>query len=161
MTTTTQAARIAVQFEEQQNQAVVAVSGATEAQWQRVTEAEGWTVAATAHHLAIVQRVFIGMVEKLAAGETYTPTIDLETIHKQNAEHAREYAGADRAESLEILESSGNDMAKLLHGFNDVDLERAAGTFGGNELSVAQVLEYVVIGHAREHLTSIQNTIAG
>lgn len=161
MITTTQAQQIAAQFDELQAQAVKTISGATDEQWQQVTAAEGWTVAATAHHLAIVQRAFIGMVEKLAAGQTYSPKLDIETIHAENAEHAREYAEADRAETLDILKSSGADMAKLLHGFNDGDLERDAGTFGGNKLSVAQVLEYVVIGHAREHLTSIQNTIGG
>lgn len=161
MTATTQATQIATKFEEQQNQAVAAVSGVTDEQWQRVTEAEGWTVAATAHHLAIVQQGFLGMVEKLVAGDTYTPTLDMEAIHTQNAEHAREYAGADRAETLEILESSGAAMTGLLQRFDDDQLERTAGTFGGNDLTVAQVIEYIVIGHVREHLTSIQNTIAG
>lgn len=160
MTATTRAAELAAEFGDLQNLAVATVSGADHDQWQQTTEAEGWTVAATAHHLAIVQRGFVGMIEKLAGGETYSPTIDMEAIHKSNAEHAREYAAADRAETLDILESSGADMARLIRSIDDGQLERIAGTFGGNELTVAQVIEYVVIGHLREHSTSIQKTIA-
>lgn len=101
------------------------------------------------------------MVEKLASGETYSPTTGVGSIHEENARHAREYAAADKDETLEILEASGAAMTGLLQRFDDEQLDRHAGTFGGNELTVAQVIEYVVVGHAREHLTSIQNTIAG
>lgn len=159
MTATTGAAELPGTFESLQAEAVSLISGCSDDQWQRTTAAEGWTVAATGHHLAIVQRGFVGMVEKLAGNEAYTPTIDMEAIHKSNAEHAREYTAADRAETLDILESSGADMARLIRSIDDEQLEGIAGTFGGNELTVAQVIEYVVIGHAREHLTSIQETI--
>lgn len=148
-------------FESLQAQTVSTISGCTDEQWQRTTIAEGWTVAATAHHLAIVQQAFVGIVEQLAAGETYTPNVDMEQIHESNAKHARDYAQADRDETLEVFETSGADMVKLIRAFDDEALGRVAGSFGGNDLTVAQFIEYVVIGHAREHATSIQDTVDG
>ena len=160
MTVTTRAAELAANFERLNNDAIGLVTGCTDEQWRRTTHAEGWTVAATAHHLAIVQRAFIGMVARLAAGETYTPTMSMDEIHRGNAEHAAEFAEADRPETLEILHSSGAQMASRIRSIDDAGLDRIAGTFGGNELTVAQVIEYVVIGHAREHVTSIKETLA-
>lgn len=159
MTARTSTADLAGTFEALQAEALAIIVDCSDDQWQQTTSAEGWTVAATAHHMAIVQRGFVGIVEQLAAGETYTPAIDMEQIHKSNAEHAREYAEADREETLEILESSGAEMAKLIRSFDGDDLDRTAGTFGGNDLTVAQFIEYVVIGHCREHLTSVRETI--
>ena len=135
------------------------LSSCTSEQWRMLTKAEGWTVAATAHHLAIVQRAFVGMVERFAAGETYTPSVDMNRVHETNADHAGEYAVADQDETFQILQSSGTRMAALFRGFSADDLVRRAGTFGGNDLTVAQVLDYVVIGHLREHLASVQDTI--
>ena len=161
MNRTTQRAALAARFDDLQSEAVATLMQCDDACWLRTTAAEGWTVAATAHHLANVQRAFVAIVEKLAAGMTYTPASSMEQIHRSNAEHAREFADADRQETLALLESSGAAMSALLHGFDDDGLARPAGTFGGNQLSVAQFVEYVVIGHAREHLDSIQQTIDG
>lgn len=161
MSVTTRAAELAASFERLNNDVIGLVNGCDDEQWQRTTTAEGWTVAATAHHLAIVQRAFVGIVEVLAAGKTYTPAIDMDAIHKSNAEHAVEFAAADKSETLEILQSSGDDMAALIRGFDDAGLDRIAGSFGGNDMTVAQFIEYVVIGHNREHGDSVREAIAG
>jgi DinB superfamily len=161
MTVTTRSAALAATFERGNAEALELLSGCTVEQWQRTTLAEGWTVAAAAHHLATVQQAFVGIVEKFAAGETYSPTINMEEIHRNNAKHASAFADADKIETLDILRSSGVEMAGLIGSFDDPGLDRVAGDFGGNEMTVARFIEYVVIGHSREHATSIQNTIAG
>ncbi len=161
MTVSTRSSELTTTFERGNAEALALLSGCTEEQWRRTTPAEGWTVAATAHHLATVQRAFVGIVEKFAAGETYSPTINMEEIHRSNAAHASEFAEADRIETLDILRSSGVDMALLIASFDDPGLDSVAGDFGGNEMTVARFIEYVVIGHVQEHATSIRNTLAG
>jgi uncharacterized damage-inducible protein DinB len=160
MSTTTSAAELAAQFATVNDEIIAATRQCDAAGWQRITAAEGWTVAATVHHVAIVQRAFAGMVARLAAGETYTPNISWDTINAENARHAEEYAGADEEESLDILQASRDDILSSLGGLSDAELERSAGNFGGNELSVGQVVEYVVTGHPREHVASIIATLA-
>lgn len=121
---------------------------------------EGWTVAATAHHIAVVQRAFVRLVTTLATGQTYSPSSSMDEIDRGNARHAEEYAAVGKPETLALLRTSGDAIARLLHGLGDEQFDRSAGTFGGRELRVAQVVEYVVIGHARYHLASIQATLA-
>jgi uncharacterized damage-inducible protein DinB len=160
MTTSTQATLLAAQFVALNDAALAAIAGCTAEGWQRITASEGWTVAAAAHHFASVQQGFVGLVTTLASGETFSPSPGMDDIDRSNAQHAEEYAAADRAEILALLRTSGEAIAGLLGGLDDAGLDRIAGTFGGHELRVAQVLEYVIIGHARYHLGSIQETLA-
>ena len=121
---------------------------------------DGRPVGVVAQHLAVVQDAFVGMVETLAAGTTFSPRSSMEEVHEINAQHAREYAEVGKPETLTVLRESNATMAQLLHSLDDEQLDRTAGVFGGRELSVAQVVEWIVIGHAKEHLASIRATVA-
>jgi hypothetical protein len=112
-----------------------------------------------AHHVAVVHRDFAGLVAALAAGETRSPSSSMDDVHQSNAQHAREHAAVGQAETLDALRTNGPAIADLLRGLRDEQLDRTAGVFGGHELSVAQVVEWIVIGHAREHLASIRATL--
>ncbi|MFN8557914.1 MAG: DinB family protein [Dehalococcoidia bacterium] len=157
----TQSEELSLRFEAISDEVTAAVTGASDEQWRAACAAEGWTVAAVAHHIAEVQQAFAGLVAKLAAGETYSPTISMDEIDESNARHARDHAAVVRAETLSRLETSRAGIAQRLRGLSDADLERTAGVFGGRELSVARVVEWVVIGHAAEHLASIRATLNG
>ena len=84
----------------------------------------------------------------------------MEAVHRSNAQHARDFAAVGKPETLDALRAHGAAIAELLRSLGDDHLDRTAGVFGGRELSVAQVVERIVIGHAREHLASIRATIA-
>ncbi len=156
MTATSRAEQLAAQFTAGNDTAIAAIAGCTAEGWQRSTASEGWTVAAAAHHLAAVQQVFVGLVTVLASGETSSPPPGMDDIDRSNAQHAEEYAAVGKAETLAILRTSGAALAQLLRGLDDAQLDSVAGTFGGQELRVAQVVERVVMGHAGVHLASIQ-----
>lgn len=160
MTATTRTHEIGQQFEDLNDEVAAIIEGCSDQEWQAVSVGEGWTIAAVAHHIAIVQQAFVGMVEHFSRGRTYSPDFTMDDIHRKNAEHAQEYAQADRQECLDILASSRATMRNLIEGFDDSDLDRVAGTFGGNALSIGQVLEHVVVGHVREHLGSMNATLA-
>lgn len=159
-TTSPRADELTARFNAVNDELVSIVAGCSDEQWRQITESEGWPVAVVAHHVAIVQRAFAGMVEKLAAGETYTPNVDMNEIDRLNAEHAREYANVGKPETLDPLRASRAAIAHLISGLSDTQLDHHAGVFGGNPLTVAQVLDYVVIGHAAAHLDSIRATIS-
>jgi len=159
MSTTTRAAERIAQLEAVNDEVAATVESCTAEEWSRVTAEEGWTVAATAHHIAEIQRRFARLAGILAAGQTFTPSMTMEQIHESNAQHAREYADADQGETLEILRESCAEIRALIEGMSDADLDRPAGIFGGNELTVDQVLENIVVGHAHAHLASIRDTL--
>jgi hypothetical protein len=157
---TTQAEQLTTRFEALNDEIIAAVTACTDAQWRESCAVEGWSVAVVAHHIAEVQQAFARMVGRLAAGETFTPGSSMDQVHESNAQHARDYAAVGKPETLEALREGRDTIAGLLRGLDDAELDRIAGVFGGNELSVAQVVEYVVIGHAAEHLASLRATIA-
>ena len=157
---TTQTEQLAAQFEAVNDQVIATVTGCTDAQWRQTCAGDERPLGVVAHHVAVVQQAFARMVETLAAGETFSPRSSMEEVRRSNAQHAREHATVGKPETLDALRTSGAAIGQRLRSLDDEQLNRTAGVFGGNELSVAQVIEYVVIGHAREHLASMRATIA-
>lgn len=153
------AARYASRFEALNTEVIDAVTACPGEQWRLSCANDERSVAVLAHHIALVNGGFARMVERLASGETYTPNTSMEEIHQINAQHARDYAGVDRDEVLDLLRSSGESVVTQLRRINDERFDADAGVFGGNPLTVAQVVEYVVIGHTAEHLDSISATL--
>jgi hypothetical protein len=139
---------------------IAAVSTCSDEQWRQPTAEDGRTVGVVAHHVGEVNGAFAKIVETLAVGGTYTPKVSMEEVHESNAKHARNNAAAGKAETLDLLRANGDEILRVLASIDDTVLDRTAGIFGGNELTVNQVLEWVVIGHTAEHLGTIRSTLA-
>ncbi len=150
----------AAQFGDLNARAIAVVDGCGDDEWPLPSVEAGRSEAVVAYHIAEVQRAFDRMLAALAAGETYTPTVSAEEIDARNALHAVEQAGVGKAETLGLLQTHGAAIAATLHGLDDDTLGRFAGTFGGHEMTVAQVVEWIVIGHTAEHLASIETVLA-
>ncbi|HET8630214.1 MAG TPA: DinB family protein [Thermomicrobiales bacterium] len=157
----TQVGRLAAEFEAVNDALIATVERCTDEEWRRPSAEEGWPVGVVAHHIASVHHDFIGLVGALAAGKTRSPGSSMADVDESNARHARDFAAVGKAETLAALRENAAALARLLRGLTDEQLERTAGVFGGHDLSVAQVLEWIVIGHAREHLASIRATLGG
>ncbi|HEU5330023.1 MAG TPA: DinB family protein, partial [Thermomicrobiales bacterium] len=156
---TTRTEQFAAQFTAVNDDAIAAVTGCTDEQWRLPCVDEGRSVGVVAHHIATVHRDFTGLLTALAAGETRSPGSSMADVDESNARHARDFATVGQAETLDLLRTNGAAVVALLDRLDDEQLDRIAGTFGGNKLTVAQVVEWIVIGHAREHLASIRATI--
>jgi hypothetical protein len=159
-TTTTRAEQYAVQFAAVNDEVVELVTGCTDEQWRLRCADEERSVAVVAHHIADVNAAFTRMVARLASGTTYSPNTSMEEIDRNNAQHARDFAEVGKPEVLELLRTSGSAIEQQLRVLDDARLDQIAGVFGGNELTVAKVIEYVVIGHTAAHLNSIRATVA-
>ena len=159
--TTTRGEAYAARFAAANDEIIALVEGCTAAQWRQTCFDEERSVAVVAHHVGAVNGAFAGMVARLAAGETYSPKADWGKIHEANAQHAREYAAVEKAEALGLLRSNGEAIVAQLRAIPDATYDQHAGNFGGNDMSVAQVTEFVVIGHTASHLVSIKGTVAG
>jgi uncharacterized damage-inducible protein DinB len=145
------------------NVAVIeAVQESSEADWQRVTSSEGWSVGVTARHIAISHLPIMGLVELVATGGE-VPPITMDMFHAGNAQHAQEHASCTREEVLEILRRDGQAAADKLRGLSDEQLERKASMAfaGGAEMSAQQIVEGILLGHPAQHLESIKAATAG
>ena len=161
MSTTTRVEQFVKQFEAVNDELITLVEGCTEEQWRGPCLNEGRSVAVVAHHVALVHGGFTGLVDRLAGRETYSPSISLADVDEINAKHARDNAAVSTSETLDLMRTNGAVLAERLHNISDDQLDHTAGEFGGNELSVTQVIEYIIIGHPASHLASIRATLAG
>lgn len=155
------AARLGARFEALNEEIIATVAGCSDEQWRRPSGEEGWPVAVVAHHIAAVHGDFLGLVEAFAAGQTRSPGSSMDGVNEGNERHAREYATVGKEETVDALRANGGELTRRLRLLRDEQLDARAGVFGGREPSVAEVVEYIVIGHAEEHLASIRATLAG
>lgn len=157
---TTRAEGRAAQFKAVNDEAIATVTACSEAQWHQPCAGEGWSVGVVAHHIAVVHRDLAALLAALAAGERRSPAGSMEDVHRGNEQHARDHAAVGKPETLDALRTNGTAILQPLGSLDDEQLDRTAGVFGGRELTVAQVIEWIVIGHAASHLASIRETLA-
>lgn len=158
----TRAADLAAKLDEANAAVIETVENSSDADWQRVTPGEGWSVGVTARHIAASHLPIMGLVELVATGGE-VPPVTMEMFHASNAQHAQEHANCTREEVLEILRRDGKAAADKLRGLNDEQLDRTASMAfaDGAEMSAGQLVEMILLGHPTQHLASIKAAIAG
>lgn len=161
MATTTRTDERASQFEAVNAEIIAIVTDCGDEQWRLTAANDERTVGVVAYHAAETNGAFARIIQTLAAGGTYTPSVSMEEVHQLNAQQARDNAEVGRQETLDLLRANGDAILHALRNIDDDQLERTAGTFGGHEMTINQVMEWVVIGHTAEHLESIRATLAG
>lgn len=151
---------LAAKLREATDQLVATVEGCSDAQWRAATAAEGWTVAATAHHaargLAATSRLMMRVANALPP-----PPITMEGVDSRNAQGAQEFANCSKVEAIDLARQNSMDAADMLRGFNEEQLGRTAMLpfLGNATMSTAQLAERMVLGHLLGHLESIQASL--
>jgi hypothetical protein len=143
---------------EQANHALIAtIEGLTDAQWHAKTPGDGRSVGVVAHHVATSHKTVAGLATAIAHGQT-VPPITMEMIHQGNAAHAAQHANCTKAETLALLRQNGAAAVATVRGFGDAELDRTV-TLPIGPMSVAQVVERVLTGHAQQHHGTIKQAI--
>ena len=154
--------RYLTQFRAANDAMIELVAACDDEGWQRQSTSEGWTVAAVAHHVAVRYGVVAEMFSCLIDAGADILQMSPEELHAENASHAQEYATVGRSETLDLLHNNGDLFVRSLQRIDsDAFLDHTAEIFNGNELSVAYLIQDVVIGHCVNHADSIRATIAG
>jgi uncharacterized damage-inducible protein DinB len=148
------------QFEQANREVIETVEQCTEAQWQAICASEGWSVAATAHHIAWAHEPIIAWVVSVASGNGMPP-ITMDEIDALNREHAEIYARCDKAAVLELLRTNGAAAAAAVRTLSDEALDESTPIelLGGQVLSAEQLITLILIGHPGRHLASIRAAI--
>jgi uncharacterized damage-inducible protein DinB len=145
---------LAKQFEQANHELIATVERLSDAQWKTKTAGEGWSVGVVAHHVAGGHQGISGFVKKIAHGEPFS--VDMDALHKSNAEHAIQFAHVTKAETLALLRQNGAAAAATVRGLDDAQLDRVGGSMG---MTAAQAIERILIGHVRDHHSSIREAI--
>jgi hypothetical protein len=150
---------LAKQFEEKASELSEAIEKMTDAEWKMVTSAEKWPVGVTAHHAAGAHEPISGIARAVASGQTMPP-FTMEMLDEMNAQHAKDFAGCTKAETLALHKKGVASACAIVKGLSDADLEKSGTVMTGMPaMTVQQIIEGVLISHVQEHLGSIKATV--
>lgn len=151
---------LATQIEAKARDAAATLEKLTEADWKKVTEAEKWTVGATAHHLAggleAVSGIITGIVTGRPPGNFTTGMLD-----QMNAQHAKEHANPSKAETAALLKKGAATAAATVRGLSDEQLAKSGVVFtNAPPMTAEQLVQRGLVNHIDEHFGSIRKAVA-
>jgi hypothetical protein len=149
---------LAGQFE-QANQAVIdCVLGNHGADFSVACPAEGWTAAALGGHIAMGHVGILNNLVKRAVDGEEIPPFKMSDFDEGNAKFASENAAMPLDQIVARLRENGALAAAYVRSLSDDDLDRATtlATMGDQPVTAQQLIEWVLIGHAREHGQSLR-----
>jgi hypothetical protein len=130
-------------------------------QWSIFVPNEGRTVAALVHHVAWAYDAESAAFVEIANGRPETGWT-AEWLDAQNAQQGEQFANAGREETLAELRRAIDLALERILGFTDEQLARPGRHMPGEpERTVAGWIEVCLIGHAAEHLPSIDAAVKG
>lgn len=129
-------------------------------QWRTLCPDVGWTVGASAEHVAGGMRFHAGHIVRMAGGR---PIVQI--TMDQIDEHNRVYEGVtpDQAATVAALRANSARLAEIVSGLTDEQLALAQPipfVNGGQVMSTAQMIEYIAIWHVETHHASMADAIS-
>jgi uncharacterized damage-inducible protein DinB len=152
---------LARQFEAKVEEATSVLEKLSDADWKKTTAAEKWTVAVTAHHIARSYEAVTRIIKTIAAGQSL-PHFTPQMLDEMNAQHAREFAGCTKPETIALHKKGAAVAAAAVRGLSDAELAKTGTVFAGlPAMSAEEMVKRALLGHIDEHFGSIRKTIGG
>ena len=152
---------LAMQFEAKAREATALLEKLSDADWKKITAAEKWSVGVTAHHVAGAHEPIANIVKTLAAGQS-VPHFTTAMLDDLNAQHAKEFAGVGKSETIALHEKGVATAAAVVRSLSDDQLAKTGTVFADvPPMSAAQMITQGLIGHIEDHFGSIRKTIGG
>jgi uncharacterized protein (TIGR03083 family) len=151
---------LAAQIEGKARDAVATLQKLGDADWQKVTAAEKWTVGATAHHLAGGLEAVAGIVTGIVTGAPPRGGFTRAMLDQMNAQHAREHADCARAEALALFQKGAATACTVVRGLSDDQLAKSGTVFTDvPPMTAEQLIMRGLVSHIDEHMGSIRKTV--
>jgi hypothetical protein len=150
---------LAKQFEAKVQEAVAVFEQLSAADWNKVTEAEHWTVGVTAHHVASALEPVAGMVTAIVSGQSpghFTRAM----LDEMNARHAQEHAHCTRVETIALVKKGAAAAARVVRGLSDDQLAKSGTVFTDvPPMTAEQLVTGGLITHIDTHIGSIRKAV--
>jgi hypothetical protein len=151
----------AKQFELKVQEATALLERLSDADWKKTTAGEAWSVGVTAHHIARSYEPVTHIIKTIAAGQTL-PHFTPQLLDEMNAQHAKEFAGCTKAETLALHKKGAVAAAAVVRGLSDADLAKTGAVFAGMPpMSAENMVKRALLDHMDEHFGSIRQAIGG
>jgi hypothetical protein len=128
--------------------------------WNAPCDWEQWTAGVTARHLGAGHfKSLLGLLGMIVQGKEL-PQLTMDQINAMSDKDAREHPDCTKAEALEYLRKNGAELAAFVAELSDDELDRKGSmpAFGG-EVSLNQMLDYVIFQSARQHFDSMKTAV--
>jgi len=90
------------------------------------------------------------------------PHFTREILDEMNAQHAREFAGCTKAETIALHKKGAAAAAAAVRGLSDAELAKTGTVFTGMPpVSAEELVRRILLGHVDAHFGSIRQTIGG
>ncbi len=152
---------LATQLDEAIAEFAKTIEGCTDAQWGAVCDAEGWTVAQLAQHVAGQFPLEMTFITAAAEGKPL-PAATWDEVNGANDTRAAANRSATKSAVLQELRTNGASTAAYLRGLADEQLDRKGklSLADGAEVTTEQlILSGVLIEHVTGHLESIRDAL--
>ena len=150
---------LAQQFEAKAGEAVAVLEKLSDADWKKVTKAEGWTVGVTAHHLARAFEAVGGIVTAVASGQS-RGNFSTKMLDEMNAQHAKEHANCTKAETIALHNQGVVAAAAVVRGLSDEQLAKSGTVFtDAPPMTAERLVTAGLLNHIDEHIGSIRKTV--
>ena len=121
--TKTNVQQLATRFDDFSQELLGFVRGCSDADWVKITPAEGWPVGVTARHVGVGHYPLIEWVQLIVDGQPL-PGVTMDGVNQANDQHAREHVNCTKAEVIEILSTNAAKTLDYWTSLSDEDLER-------------------------------------
>lgn len=134
--------------------------GLSETEWNKPVIGDGRSVGVVVHHVASVYPLEIELAQLLASGNPITGAT-MDVVNEMNAEHAREFAHASKADTIKLLRENSKVAADSVRSFTDAELDNSATvSLNANAPLTAQFfIEDHALRHSYHHFDKIRKTI--
>ena len=150
---------LAKEFEAKAREAGAVLEKLSDADWKKVTKAEGWTVGVTAHHLARAFEAVAGLVTAVASGQP-PGNFSRKMLDEMNAQHAKEHADCTKAETIALHNKGFATAAAVVRGLSDEQLAKSGTVFTDTPpMTAERLIAGGLLSHIDEHLGSIRKTV--
>ena len=127
--------------------------------WRQTCADEDWPVGVVARHIAAGHFQIIHLARTMLKGESL-PELTMEQVIEQGNAHARDHADCTREEVQTLLKENGSAAISFVAGLSDKDLDcKGYLALVGGEVTVEQILNFVLLESGGDHLSSMQATI--
>ncbi len=132
------------------------VRGCSDADWGKITPAEGWPVGVTARHIGVGHYPLIEWVQ-LIVDEQPLPGVTMDVVNQINDQHAQEHADCTKAEVIDILGSNATKALDYWTTLSDEDLKRQSYfKLFDTDINAGDLFTSLLIDIANAHFESMQ-----
>jgi hypothetical protein len=127
------------------------------AEWKTPVPHDGRLIGIVVHHVANMYPLEVQLAQTLAAGKPIVG-VTWDAVAQVNAQHARDFAGVEKAAALELLQRNSREAAAAVRALSDEALDRAAPVSLNADapLTCQFFVEDHALRHSFHHLAKIR-----